>query len=106
MSPFIHRFHKAILVLALVLTALSIAAALRLNLSVSLFSLLPTNRPAVQRFFEISEAVGFQSLLISVIEVQQPLEQTTLAEFIETLAQQYESLPQITKVEFQQDPQA
>ena len=105
MSSFIYRFHMAILVIALVLTTLSIAAAFRLNLNVSLFSLLPANRPAVQRFFEISEAVGFQSLLISVIEVQQPLEQTTLSEFIATLAEQYENLPQITKVEFQQDPQ-
>ncbi len=105
MPHFIQRFHKAILVAALVLTALSTAAAFRLNLNVSLFSLLPSNRPAVQRFFEISEAVGFQSLLISVIEVRQPLDQTILTEFIETLAGQYADLPQITKVEFQQDPQ-
>jgi predicted RND superfamily exporter protein len=105
MSTFIQRFHKAILVLALVLTALSIVAALRLKLNVSLFSLLPSNRPAVQRFFEISDAVGFQSLLISVIEVQQPLDQDILTEFIETLAEQYQGLPQIAKVDFQQDSQ-
>ena len=74
MSSFIQRFHKAILVMALVLTALSVTAALRLKLNVSLFSLLPSNRPTVQRFFEISDAVGFQSLLISVIEVQHPLD--------------------------------
>ena len=91
--------------MALILTALSIAAAFRLNLNVSLFSLLPANRPAVQRFFEISDAVGFQSLLISVIEVQPPMDQTILTEFIETLAEEYDGIPQITKVEFQQDPQ-
>ncbi len=91
--------------MALVLTALSIMAALRLTLNVSLFSLLPSNRPAVQRFFEISDAVGFQSLLISVIEVQQPLDQDILTEFIETLAEEYEGLPQITKVDFQRNSQ-
>ncbi len=90
--------------MALILTALSVAAAFRINLKVSLFSLLPSNRPAVQRFFEISEAVGFQSLLISVIEVQQPLEPIILSEFIETLAEHYEDLPLITKVEYQRDP--
>ena len=104
MSAFIHKYHKTILVLALVLTGLSIAAASRLNINVSLFALLPANRPAVQHFFEISEAVGFQSLLITVVESQQPLDQTTLTTFIETLAQEYESLPQISKVEFQHDP--
>ena len=105
MSSFIHRFHKAILVMALILTGLSIAAASRLNLNVSLFSLLPSNRPEVQRFFEISEAVGFQSLLISVIEVQQPLDQSILTEFMETLVDQYDDLPHITKVEYQRDQQ-
>ena len=105
MAPFIQRFHKAILVMALVLTALSIVAALRLKLNVSLFSLLPSNRPSVQQFFEISDAVGFQSLLISVIEVQQPLDQDILTEIIETLAEQYQGLPQISKVDFQQDSQ-
>jgi len=93
------------MILALVLTALSIAAAWRLNLNVSLFSLLPANRPAVQRFFEISEAVGFQSLLISVIDVQQPMAPVIITELIETLASQYEGLPHISKVEYQRDPQ-
>ena len=66
MSQFIHRFHKAIIVVAMVLTAISIMAALRLKLNLSLFSLLPSDRPEVQHFFDIAEEVGFQSLLISV----------------------------------------
>ena len=74
MSQFIHRFHKAIIIMALVLTAISIMAALRLRLNLSLFSLLPSGRPEVQRFFEITEEVGFQSLLISVITVDETLD--------------------------------
>jgi len=69
MSQFIHRFHKAIIIIAMVLTVISIMATLRLKLNLSLFSLLPSDRPEVQRFFDIAEEVGLQSLLISVISV-------------------------------------
>ena len=105
MSQFIHRFHKVIIIMALVLTAISITAALRLRLNLSLFSLLPSGRPEVQRFFEISEEVGFQSLLISVITVDETLDVHTITEFMETLAGQYAENPMISKVDYQRDPE-
>ena len=85
MSQFIHRFHKAIIIMALILTAISIMAALRLKLNLSLFSLLPSDRPEVQRFFEITEEVGFQSLLISVITVDETLDVSTITELMDTV---------------------
>ncbi|MFC1875668.1 RND family transporter [Thermodesulfobacteriota bacterium] len=104
MSQFIHRFHKAIIIMALILTAISIMAALRLKLNLSLFSLLPSDRPEVQRFFEITEEVGFQSLLISVITVDETLDVSTITELMNTLAGQYAENPMISKVDYQRDP--
>jgi len=103
MSQFIHRFHKAIIVMAMVLTAISIMAALRLKLNLSLFSLLPSDRPEVQRFFDIAEEVGFQSLLISVIEVDGNLDMPVIAEFMDTLAGHYAESPMIAKVDHRRD---
>jgi predicted RND superfamily exporter protein len=105
MSQFIHRFHKAIIIMALVLTVISIMAALRLRLNLSLFSLLPSDRPEVQRFFEITEEVGFQSLLISVITVDETLDMSTITEFVDTLAEQYAENPMISKVDYQRGPE-
>ncbi len=105
MSHFIHRFHKAIIIMALVLTAISVMAALRLKLNLSLFSLLPSGRPEVQRFFEVTEEVGFQSLLISVITVDETLDMSAVTEFMDTLAEQYAENPMISKVDYQRDPE-
>jgi len=104
MSQFIHRFHKSIIIMAMVLTVISVMAALRLKLNLSLFSLLPSGRPEVQRFFEIGEKVGFQSLLISVIEVNETLDEPAITEFVNTLAGQYAENPAITKVDYRRDP--
>jgi len=105
MSQFIHRFHKAIVLVALILTALSVLAALRLRLNLSLFSLLPSNQPEVQRFFDITETVGFQSLLISVVETDEGIAPAIVTELLDTLAEQYGHIPQVTKVAYQQDPE-
>jgi len=105
MSLFIHRFHKAIIIMAIFLTAVSIMAALQIKLNLSLFSLLPSDRPEVQRFFEITEEVGFQSLLISVIEVDETLDVPAITEFMDTLAEQYAESPMITKVDYRRDPE-
>lgn len=104
MPHFIHRFHKAIIIMALVLTAISIMAALRLRLNLSLFSLLPSDRPEVQRFFDVTEEVGFQSLLISVITVDETLDMSAITEFMDILAEQYAENPMISKVDYQRDP--
>jgi uncharacterized protein len=105
MSQFIHRFHKAIIVLALVITAISILGVMRLHLNLSLFSLLPSGRPEVQRFFEITEEVGFQSLLISIIEVDESLKMPDITEFMDTLAHRYAENPLIAKVDYRRDPE-
>jgi len=105
MSQFIHRFHKLIIIIAMVLTVISVMAALRLKLNLSLFSLLPSDRPEVQRFFEIAEEIGFQSLLISVIEVDEALDEQVIIEFMDTLAGQYAKSPVVTKVDYRRDPE-
>jgi len=105
MSRLIHRFHKAIIIMAIFLTAVSIVAALQLKLNLSLFSLLPSDRPEVQRFFEITEEVGFQSLLISVIEMDETLDVHVIDEFMDSLAEQYAESPMITKVDYRRDPE-
>ncbi len=105
MSHFIHRFHKTIIALAMVITAISIMGAMRLQLNLSLFSLLPSGRPEVQRFFEITEEVGLQSLLISVIEVDENLEMPAIKEFMDLLAQHYAESPLIAKVDYRRDPE-
>ena len=103
MSQFIHRFHKAIIIMAMVLTVISTMAALRLKLNLSLFSLLPSGRPEVQRFFDIAEEVGFQSLLISVIEVDGNPDMPVIAEFMDTLAGHYAESPMIAKVDYRRN---
>ncbi len=104
MSQFIHRFHKFIIIIAMVLTVISAMAALRLKLNLSLFSLLPSDRPEVQRFFEVAEEIGFQSLLISVIEVDETLDGPVIIEILDTLAGQYARNPAITKVDYRRNP--
>ena len=93
MSHFIHRFHKVIIFMAVLLAVISTLAAWRLKLDLSLFSLLPSGRPEVQRFFDIAEEIGFQSLLISIVDVNKNLDTPAITEFMETLAERYARKP-------------
>lgn len=90
--------------MAVVVTAVALTLAFQIRLNPSLFSLLPSDRPEVQRFFEITEKIGFQSLLISVIEVDPGVDQTAINEMIDLLAHEYAELPMIAKVEYRYEP--
>ena len=68
MHRLIQRYHKTILIFALLLSAASIFFALRLRLDLSLFALLPSDNSDVQSFFEITDEIGIQSLLITVVD--------------------------------------
>ena len=106
MHQFIYRRHKLILLGALLLTVLSIAFALRLKLDLNLFSLLPEEKPEVKRFFQVSEKIGFQSLLISIVEMNGEIPQSQRDDFIEALAHRYGQSNLIKAVDYKNDNQA
>jgi predicted RND superfamily exporter protein len=69
LHQFIYRFHRPILILTVLLTIIAAILASRLKLDLDLFTLLPSDNPGVDTFFEITEEIGLQSLLIALVEV-------------------------------------
>ncbi len=106
MHQFIFRYHKAIILCAVLLSALSIFFAFRLKLDLSLFSLLPADSPEVQRFFQVTENIGFQSLLITLVEVNANPEPDKINNFIDALAHRYQQSNMIEAVDYKSDNEA
>ena len=100
MHQIIYRFHRHILVLTLLLTLLAIILTTQIKLDLNLFSLLPSDNPSAHTFFEISQKIGFQSLLIAVIEIPQDFDRENAESFVNILARNFEQSQMIKEVEY------
>lgn len=98
MHRIVYRYHKHILALALALTLLSVFLCTRLRLNLDLFSLLPSNHPGTRSFLEVAEDIGFQSLLVAIVDVPEDLGEEKSRRFIDLLSERYASLPVIREV--------
>ena len=96
----IYRFHRYILIFAVLLTLIAIVLTTQLRLDLNLFSLLPSDNPRVSAFFEIAEEIGFQSLLIGVVEMPPNCDSEKSEHFIDVLAKNFAQSPLIHEVEY------
>jgi predicted RND superfamily exporter protein len=101
----IYRFHKVILVFSILLTLTAIVLASRLKLDLNLFSLLPSDNPKVYSFFEIAEEIGFQSLLIAMVDIPPDNDPTMAESFVDLLATHFSQSPLIQEVEYKSEEQ-
>ena len=100
MHQIIYRFHRHILVLTLLLTLLAIILSTQIKLDLNLFSLLPSDNPSAHTFFEISQKIGFQSLLIAVVEIPPDFGRENAESFVEILARNFDQSEMIKEVEY------
>jgi predicted RND superfamily exporter protein len=99
----IYRFHKHILVLTLLLTVLAIILTTQIKLDLNFFSLLPADNPSVNAFFEISQKIGFQSLLIAIVEVPPNLGRQNAESLLDILATNLAKSQMIEEVEYKSE---
>ena len=100
MYQFIYRFHKYILIFTVFLTLIAIILTTQLKLDLNLFSLLPSDNPSVHTFFEITEEIGLQSLLIALVEMPPDYDQTKSESLVDLLAKNFAQSPLIHEVEY------
>ena len=100
MHLIITRFHRHILVLTLLLTLLAIILSAQIKLDLNLFSLLPSDNPSAQTFFEISQKIGLQSLLIAVVEIPPDFGRDNAESFVDILAKNFSQSQMIEEVEY------
>ena len=99
----IYRFHKHILLFALVLTLTAICLLFRLKLDLNLFSLLPSDNPDVLSFFQVTEEVGIQSVLIARVEMPENYGPAQSEDFVEMFAENIRQNPRVNEVEYKTD---
>ena len=103
MHTFIHRFHKHIILFAVFLTVIATILTTRLQLDLSLFSLLPQDNSSVNAFFEIAEDLGFQSRLIAMVEMPPDFETEKAEMVVDRLANAYSQSQLIHKIEYKSE---
>jgi len=106
MYPFhriLFRHYRAVLVLALALSLGAIFGLARLKLNTDLFSLLPSNHPGTRSFLEVTEEIGVQSLLVVLVEIPAGADPEKIRNFVDMLAGEYLSLPQVRAVRYKAD---
>ncbi len=103
MHQIIYRFHKYILAFTVLLTLIAIVLIGRLRLDLNVFSLLPSNSPSVDTFFEVTEQIGLQSLLIAVVEFPEDYDRTEAESFVDLLAKNVSQSPLIQEVEYKSE---
>ena len=99
------RFYKTILISTAVLTLIAIVLTTQLRLDLNLFSLLPADNPSTQSFFEVTEKIGLQSLLIALIHVPQDMEQEKAQSLVDRFAKNLTQSSLIREVEYKIDPE-
>ena len=100
MHQFIYRFHRSILILTALLTIIAIILAGRLKLDLDLFALLPSDNPGVNTFFEITEEIGLQSLLIALVEMPPEFDRGKAEYLVDLLAKNFSRNPLIHDVQY------
>ncbi|MBU0768842.1 MAG: MMPL family transporter [Proteobacteria bacterium] len=103
MHQIIYRFHKTILIFSAFLTLVAIIFATRLKLDLNLLSLLPSDNPSVDVFFDVVETIGIQSTLIALVEMPQNIDQKDSEAIIEYLSKKYAQSRLITEIEYKND---
>lgn len=103
MHQIIYRFHKYILIFSVLLTLIAIFLTSQLKLNPNLFSLLPSDNPGVNSFFEIAEEIGFQSLLIALVEMPPSVDPTKAESFVDLLAKNFSQNQLIQEVEYKSE---
>jgi predicted RND superfamily exporter protein len=96
----IYRFHRSILILTTLLTLIAIIFASRLELDLDLFALLPSDNPGVNTFFEITDEIGLQSLLIALVVMPPEFDRGKAEHLIDLLAKNYSQSPLIRDVQY------
>ncbi|MBN1847758.1 MAG: MMPL family transporter [Deltaproteobacteria bacterium] len=99
------RFYQSILVITALLTLVAVVLITQLRLDLNLFSLLPAEDPGTRSFFEVTEKIGVQSLLISLVQVPQDMEQEKAQAFVDIFAKNLTQSPLIREVEYKIDPE-
>jgi predicted RND superfamily exporter protein len=99
----IYRFHKQILVLTAFLTIISIILTTRLTLDLNFFSLLPSDNKDVRTFFDITDQIGTQSLLIALVKIPPHYDQNASDTFVDILAENFSQSPLIIDVEYRSE---
>ncbi|UCD91099.1 MAG: MMPL family transporter [Desulfobacterales bacterium] len=100
MHHIIYRFHKPILVFTAVLTLIAVIFVFRLKLDANLFSLLPTDNPSVHSFFEVTEKIGIQSLLIAIVDMPENYTRTQSEAFVDLFAELLSHSQWVNEVEY------
>ena len=103
MHQIIYRFHKTILILSVFLSLVAIILATRLKLDLNLISLLPSDNPSVDVFFDVVETIGIQSTLIALVEMPQIIDQKDSEEIVEHLSKKYAQSRLITAIEYKSE---
>jgi predicted exporter len=97
---FIFRFYKHIIVLSGILTLFALILASQLKLDLNLLSLLPSENTSVKTFFEISDDVGVQSVLVAMVEPQSDFSQRKTKSFVDLIAKKIRQSKLISEVEY------
>ena len=100
MHQFIYRFHKSILAFTVFFTLVAIILTTQLKLDLNLFSLLPSDNPSVRTFFEITEEIGLQSLLITLVEMPPDSDSRKSEALVDLLAKEFAQSPLVREVEY------
>ena len=100
MHHLIYRFHRSILILTALLTIIAIILAGRLKLDLDLFTLLPSDNPGVDTFFEITEEIGLQSLLIALVEMPPEFDRGKAEYLVDLLAKNFSQSPLIHDLQY------
>ncbi len=103
MHHIIYRFHKPILVFTAALTLIAVILVFRLKLDANLFSLLPTDNPNVHSFFEVTEEIGIQSLLIAIVDMPENYTRTQSEAFVDLFAEHLRQSQWVNEVEYKAD---
>ncbi len=103
MHRIIYRHHRLILLLSFLLTLPAIALTSRIRLETDLFSLLPARNPGVRAFLETAEEIGFQSVLIGVVEFSSEWPDPAVHSFMDLLAARFAEDESVNEVEYKRD---
>jgi len=103
MHQIIYRFHKYILILSVFLTLIAIILSTRLKLDLNLISLLPSDNPSVDVFFDVIETIGIQSTLIALVEMPRNIDQKDSEAIVEHLSKKYAQSRLITEIEYKNE---
>jgi len=89
-----------VLIAAVLLTAVSIGFAKKLELDTDIMSLLPFRDSDVSNFLETSRLFGFSDKLIAVIGLDEALDKATAVEFMDDFAGRLRKSPLIDEVDY------